>query len=229
MLAQRESSCPNLTLAAWRMGGVLGVGWGGVTVCCAIGIDTQTLWRLVHIYHWALPSSPTHTLVQAAVISPAGTSSPVSRSSLPSSLAIHHTVSRRLHLELTLDHVPSLRQTSNDSLLTVMVFTVATGLQVTCPPPPSPFTHSAPASHAIPLLLLDATRHGPTSRPLSWLFSLLETLFPQIPARLTPFLPSGPAQCSQPLSPIPFTLLPCLGLSPKAAILTRMLRCFSLV
>lgn len=170
-------------------------------------------------------------------ISPAGTSSPVSRFFLPSPPAIHHTVSRQLHLELKSDHVPSLRQTSDDSLLTVMVLTVVTRLHVTCPPPPFPFTHSAPASHTIPLLPLDATRHTLTSRPLSWVFPLLGILFPQITAWPTPFLPSGLAQISQlsedtlpqPVIPIPFTLLLCLGLSPKAAILTMMLHCFSLV
>lgn len=32
-----------------------GVGWGVVTVCCAIGVDTQALWRFVRIYLCDLP------------------------------------------------------------------------------------------------------------------------------------------------------------------------------
>lgn len=101
----------------------------GVTGCYQGGYPGSIIF--VHIYH--VPSSPTHTLVQATIISLAGASSPVSHFFLPSPLAIHHTAP-----SLKSDHAPSLLQTS-DSLLTP-------GPRAICPPSSVPFAHSAPAT-----------------------------------------------------------------------------------
>ena len=103
------------------------------------------------------PSSLTPILVQAAIISLAGASSPVSRLFLPSPLAIHPTASRKFHLTLESDHVSSLLQTFSDSLLTRSHHqgTRATGSALFSSPP----LHSFCSRHTI-LLAAPGSHHA---------------------------------------------------------------------
>ena len=87
--------------------------------------------------------------------------------------------------------LPCSKPSATPFSLTVTVLTMVTGPCATRPPLSLlPFIHSAPDTSSS-LLLLDPTRHAPTSRPLHWLFPLLGMLFPQITIRPTPLPPSG--------------------------------------